>query len=97
MVARGVVPKLFSDIVAATAPRWSGSTDPENALSQWLAENPDAKAELEGIWRDGEARLPWRGDSIPMRPSEVGKRGRLRRKVWLAPWMDENGARRLLG
>lgn len=83
--------------MAATAPRWAGTKDPENALSQWLAENPDAKAELESIWQTGEAKLPWRTGAIPMRAAEVGKRGRLGRKVWLAPWMDEDAARRLLG
>jgi hypothetical protein len=97
MVARGVVPKLYSDIIAATAPRWTGSKDPTNALSQWLAENPDAKAELEAIWQTGEAKLPWRVAPIPMRAAEVGKRGRLGRKVWLAPGVDEDAARRLLG
>jgi hypothetical protein len=97
MVAQGIVPKLYADIVMAAAPRWSDSKDPENALSQWLAENPDAKAELEIIWKTGEARLPWCPTPIPMRQIEVGRRRRLLRRVWLAPWADEVTARRVLG
>ena len=62
-----------------------------------MAENPEAKAELEAIWQTGKARLPWRADPVTMQAGEVGKRGRLLRKVWLAPGMDEAAARLLLG
>jgi hypothetical protein len=88
---------VFADIISATSPRWTGSKDPENALSQWFTENPDAKAELETIWQTGEAKLPWRDTPIPMRPAELGKRGRLDRKVWMAAGVDEAAARRVLG
>jgi len=96
MIARGVVPQLREDIVAACAPRWSDTKDAPNALTQWLAENPDAKAELEAIRKTGQAKLPWREESISMRPAVIGRRGRLFRRVWLAPGVDQEAARRLL-
>ena len=85
MAARGIVPKLWADVAALCAPRWSEAEDPGHAAKPWFSRHPEEKAKLARVWRTNEVLLPWSVEPVPLRPVSLGLSGKHHRRVWLAP------------
>ena len=97
MAVRGIVPKLWADVAAVCAPRWSEAQDPGHAAKLWFSRHPDEKAKLARVWRTNEFLLPWSARPIPLRPVSLGLSGKHHRRVWLAADTTLEAARDALG
>ena len=97
MAVCGIVPKLWADVAAVCAPRWSEAEDPGHAAKLWFNRHPEEKAKLARIWRTNEILLPWSVQPVPLRPVSLGLSGKHQRRVWLAADITLEAARDALG
>jgi putative DNA primase/helicase len=96
MAVHGVVPKLWADIAAVCAPRWSEAEDPGHAAKLWFSRHREEKAKLARVWSTNEILLPWSVQPIPLRPVSLGLSGKHHRRVWLAADITLEAARHAL-
>jgi hypothetical protein len=55
MAVSGIVPKLWADVAALCAPRWSEAEDPGHAAKLWFGRHPEEKAKLAPVYRSGQS------------------------------------------
>jgi hypothetical protein len=93
MAARGIVPKMWADVAAICAPRWSHADNPGHAAKQWFSRHREEKARLAQLWKTGELMLPWSARPVQLRRASLGLEGKNHRYVWLAAHIELETAR----
>ena len=71
MAVGGIVPKLWADVAAVCAPRWSEAEDPGQAAKPWFSRHPEEKAKLARVWRTNEALVGRTGSAATGLPRSI--------------------------